>query len=405
MASVGWIDFSPSHRNRVGSVLDLLRPDGMVDELGLGTMRDALANQLFPGISTIQTRAKYFFIIPYILYEYQNLRLRRKVNKPPSKYLEDREYDIMWYLAEYYDYVEGHGVIGISKKKPNKIVRRPSAIYWNGIYNYQFIKTDGLSADAFLNQSLNQSLESLLSNTNQGDDGNADDLDAEHENLFKIKVPYKQNWEENLTLDLEREEAEFFHDRIISIAKNRLVAEVLKEKKIQKEFMKAENFMDFSKSVVPLDIPDNLKNDIILAHDFSELMYGVHLAYNCQVQFKVFKKDHFASDFAHWAKGLKNNMLDYQGFNPDNLTFPSRSSTQEFINTWWDEAQKGFPNESTRDALVKKQEAIVKGTKARLQWNKTDDVKENTWLGLSHFNYRFAQAKTILTDIIEGLKR
>ena len=77
MASLGWIHFSPTHRQHVGSVLDLLRPEGMVDELGLGTMRDALANALFPGISTIQTRAKYFFLIPYILYDYQNL--------PPGK--------------------------------------------------------------------------------------------------------------------------------------------------------------------------------------------------------------------------------------------------------------------------------------------------------------------------------
>ena len=67
MAQLGWIDFCPTHRDKVAAALDLLRPEGMVDELGLGTIRDGIANQLFPGISTIQTRAKYFFIIPYIL--------------------------------------------------------------------------------------------------------------------------------------------------------------------------------------------------------------------------------------------------------------------------------------------------------------------------------------------------
>ena len=61
MATIGWIDFSTNDRDRIGSVLDLLSPEGMVDELGLGPIRDALANQLFPGISTIQTKAKYFF--------------------------------------------------------------------------------------------------------------------------------------------------------------------------------------------------------------------------------------------------------------------------------------------------------------------------------------------------------
>ncbi len=65
MAQIGWIDFSPSHRAKVGAALDLLAPEGMVDELGLGSLRDGMANQMFPGISSIQTIAKYFFIIPY----------------------------------------------------------------------------------------------------------------------------------------------------------------------------------------------------------------------------------------------------------------------------------------------------------------------------------------------------
>jgi hypothetical protein len=64
MASIGWIDFSPAHRERVGTILELLKPEGMVDELGIGSIRDAVADNLFPGISTIQTRAKYFFIVP-----------------------------------------------------------------------------------------------------------------------------------------------------------------------------------------------------------------------------------------------------------------------------------------------------------------------------------------------------
>ncbi len=38
MAELGWIDFSPKDRSRVGSILDLLRPEGQVDELGIGTI-------------------------------------------------------------------------------------------------------------------------------------------------------------------------------------------------------------------------------------------------------------------------------------------------------------------------------------------------------------------------------
>ena len=99
MAQIGWIDFSPTHRERVGSVLDLLGSKGMVDELGVGTMRDAVANQIFPGISTIQTRAKYFFIIPYILREFQDMTPLQRKERSASLYLKNRENEVMWSLA------------------------------------------------------------------------------------------------------------------------------------------------------------------------------------------------------------------------------------------------------------------------------------------------------------------
>jgi hypothetical protein len=411
MATIGWIDFSTNDRNRVGSVLDLLRPEGMVDELGMGTIRDALANQLFPGISTIQTRAKYFFIIPYILYDYQATKPAQRRGKTPSKFLEDREYEIMWMLGDYYRSIaedtktrESFGVIGITKVKPQKIVRRPSAIYWNGLYTYQFINTNGLAADSFLRQSVNPSMETLLSSVQQGDDTTGDDADAEHENLFKIRVSPKLNWNENLSLDLDKAEAEFFQDRILSIAKGKLIAELLKNDKLWKVFIQAENFMQFAKAALSLPLSDKLKAMLILAHDFSELMYGAHLAYNCQLHHKVFNSDYFDEDFQEWIDGIEDNMLDYSNFNPDILT-ANRESTKRFVQDWWKLTQNGCKDVKKRDTLIEQQEAIVKGGKARLRWKKTDDVKENKWLGLRHFDYRFFQARTILKDIRTGIKK
>ncbi len=413
MASIGWIDFSTNDRNRVGSVLDLLRPEGMVDELGMGTIRDALANQLFPGISTIQTRAKYFFIIPYILYDYQTVIPAKRRGKTPSKFLEDKEYEIMWQLGDYYRSIaedsrtrERFGVIGITRLKPQKIVRRPSAIYWNGLYTYQFINTNGLSADTFLKQSTNPSMETLLSSVQQGDDIAGDDIDAEHENVFKIRVSPKLNWSESLTLDLDKGEAEFFQDRILSIAKGKLIAELLQQDKLWKIFIQAENFMQFAKAALSLPLSDKLKTMLILAHDFSELMYGAHLAYNCQLHHKVFNSARFDEDFQKWIDGIEDNMLDYSNFNPDILfsyATTAKSTTVQFVKDWWKQTQNGCKDVKKRDALIEQQEAIVKGGKARLRWKKTDDVKENNWLGLRHFDYRFFQARTILKDIRTGI--
>ena len=65
--TLGWIDFSDNDRKKTLDVLRLFQEQGAVDELGIGIIRDGFANFFFPGTSTIQTRAKYFFIIPYAM--------------------------------------------------------------------------------------------------------------------------------------------------------------------------------------------------------------------------------------------------------------------------------------------------------------------------------------------------
>ena len=78
---LGWIDFSKEDRQKALDVINLLSEQGAVDELGIGIVRDAFANYFFPGTSTIQTRAKYFLIVPYILREAIDGRYGKDVNR------------------------------------------------------------------------------------------------------------------------------------------------------------------------------------------------------------------------------------------------------------------------------------------------------------------------------------
>jgi len=75
MASIGWIDFSRNDRDRVGSVLDLLRPEGMVDELGMGTIRDALANW---GIYQIEQKEIPIYFLPHPNAHYNSESRKKK---------------------------------------------------------------------------------------------------------------------------------------------------------------------------------------------------------------------------------------------------------------------------------------------------------------------------------------
>ena len=78
---LGWIDFSKEDRQKALDVINLLSEQGAVDELGIGIIRDAFVNYFFPGTSTIQTRAKYFLIVPYALREAVDGRYGKDANR------------------------------------------------------------------------------------------------------------------------------------------------------------------------------------------------------------------------------------------------------------------------------------------------------------------------------------
>ena len=65
-SSLTWLDFSERERRRALEVIDQFREESTRDELGIGSIRDAIADLLFPGTSTVQTRARYFLFIPWL---------------------------------------------------------------------------------------------------------------------------------------------------------------------------------------------------------------------------------------------------------------------------------------------------------------------------------------------------
>lgn len=406
MASIGWIDFSRKDRNRVGSILDLLRTEGQVDELGIGTIRDGLANSLFPGISTIQTRAKYFFIIPYILQDFLMLPVAERKKKLPTDYLENEEYEVMWYLAEKYNHQEGHGVIGISKfkEKNEKIARRPSEIYWNGLNVMKCLDSKGLSAVAFLNKAIKSNEETLVQYIST--DGEGDDNDAGFENYFNINVPINKNWKINLDLNLKSTEAEFLRDSMLDV-KDSVLSLLVSDDQFYSEFESSSKFLDFAKISYSKIENKQLKQNVILAHDFAILMQGAHIAYNQELQKQFFGSNCFEEKWQEWFSKFKQNMINYSEFNVDDLFVFSNSTrgyTRDFVQNWFQLLQSESLDLEKKSMLIKNQEYRAKGKKARLKFNKKENVSEGKAIGLGLLEYRFMNAKDIVKDIKEGLK-
>ena len=59
------IDHDPATRERTLRILSLFQKRDSREELGLVAIRDSFADRLFPGTSTIQTRLRYMFFVPW----------------------------------------------------------------------------------------------------------------------------------------------------------------------------------------------------------------------------------------------------------------------------------------------------------------------------------------------------
>ncbi|WP_422753024.1 DUF6361 family protein [Micromonospora sp. WMMD708] len=73
---LSWLDTSREDQQRMRELLKLFSDTESRDELGVGQVRDAFSDLLFPGTSVLQNRARYLLIVPCCYQEAQKRGLR-----------------------------------------------------------------------------------------------------------------------------------------------------------------------------------------------------------------------------------------------------------------------------------------------------------------------------------------
>ena len=399
MAGFGWIDFSKEHRDRVFSVVKLLKEGGTVDELGIGVVRDSIADWLFPGVSTIQTRPKYFVILLQIFNSY--LQKSSTNTKVPTlaKFLEEEEYRVMKLLYKSYNGKDGNGVIGIDAvRNKRELVRLPSSIYWNGLRIHNFINTtSSLSEYLSLNNLSTQDKESHYKN-----DEEEDDKQVLWEN-FNLKHLNHKEFDENITLELTADEADFISDQfktsnLLKKHEYNLLAELLKNKPLSEIILESDNFEGFANSILNTSILNiETKKIVRLALDFNLLIHGAHIRYNILLRQKGAETD-FTQNWLEWLEEFRIRTTKEIDFNFvfSEVATNTPNETQFFLQEWQSEIIKPDFDLEKLDNLVKSQEIKKKGKRAKL----TGQAGEYpNWVGINKLEYRFGIVKTIIKDI------
>src|SRR5690242_9406634 len=123
MTSVfAWLDYDEAERRRMKETIELFRDHDTIDELGIGSVRDAFSNLLFPGTSVLHTRARYLLFIPWVYIGLERRHVRSADAAEAARRAEVRLIEALLAGGEERD------VIGARAR--DELKQLPSEAYW-----------------------------------------------------------------------------------------------------------------------------------------------------------------------------------------------------------------------------------------------------------------------------------
>lgn len=412
-SAIGWIDFSSEHRERVRTVIDLLASPGVVDELGIGTIRDSFSDTLFPGLSTIQTRAKYFLTLPRIFRDYRQLTPGERRRMPLADYLKQQENRCMVCLNRNHQNDPRVGIIGASfAGKRGEVQRKPSSVYWNGLRTFGLVRTT-LSLQEFVRTFANPdaALHDLIQGT---DEAKGDDPDAVESTGPAVNTPpYPVEWLEAMTLHLSFDEATFLARQIEARVPDSLLGQLLMDDATRRAFVELPQeygFADFCESPQFHDkLSGELRRTLLGARDFWQLLKGAHIRYNVMLQRRhgtEGRRVEFEALWQTWCEQMSGFPWDRWDTQmlwdlASRHRRQVRDFTRRFVRKWIEGVRADTSDTSALDDLVVQQELLNKKGRARLKPNA--EGNEGRWVGIDTLDYRYSQARTIIGDIHTGL--
>lgn len=393
---LGWIDFSKNERNRVLSVLNLLTEAGTLDELGIAPIRDGFANLFFPGTSTIQTRAKYFMIVPYAL---KDLELASETN--PNRLLRSFD-EVERNCAEILlrNGEDTDGIIGSRSLTQNKWVKRtPADIYWAGLRSYDVFTGGNMSLSEYIRAmcALKNQKATLVKLGNRNDSAETDEGDDKDAGeLFKMqfwRIPtYEQDWRDRLSIKLTEEEGSFLKGQIIAAFPDSMMAYILRNGLV--DVLNSKTFQE-TKSLISL-FPEHIQQDYALAYSFSEFLFVLRTVYN------VIVSDGRNDEANTIWEAQKDELailaeVDLEGIF-SRLNVFGNVFLCNFLRRSQDLMKRG--DLEGLKVEIKRRERELKQTRAKTMH--PGEFDPNAWFGGGQLDYRFGNAKVILNDIFES---
>lgn len=398
ISQISWLDFSEQERRKMIEVIQLFKEQDTRDELGIGSIRDTLAELLFPGTGTLQTRARYFLIVPWLFIKYEQHTVSSARINDRLRLEEKRLIDAL-------KQKETDGVIG--QLSGVNLHRFPSSIYWTGLRTWGILRFPS-SLDQYT-----QSLDYYYQQKHKI--GLADHDDATFETQFinwdpDIPAP-PSSFPIEADFKLSYQEAIYLKERLQLSCADSLLAHLVRETKP----VEGIKFPWAHPSLA--HFPNPLANLIVDAQNFSDTMWGAMLLYNYLLAKKKGideKVDQYETEIIEWTELINSrkkafSMWDINQF-WQTLHHAGRipENTMAFVNRWLElvlgnNKDIRIIENNPAMTLIRNREYQLKRSRSRFENLRRLEV----WSGRSgtaQLNYRWPVASRIVNDILNGLQ-
>ncbi|MBO0981968.1 DUF6361 family protein [Microbacterium sp. SD291] len=394
MASlVTWLDISADEQKRMRELASLFTLRDSRDELGLGLLRDSIADALFPGTSTLHTRARYLLFVPWCFQHAARAKPEQRWRR-----LDDTERSIISPLRSSAD---PRGLLG--ERAGTALKNLPSSSYWSMLQRYGILSHPATRAEA---------LTASMPTRTVDDDGQT--TVSSIWSAPAMPEGFPESIPEGFALT--HDEATWLRDRILEHAPGSLLAHLVQQRPDEDS---AAPWTDPAAGAAP----ERAARVHRQAEDFSAVMHGAQLLYNLLLATEAHRLDvgdesrvvQYRDQLDTWARELTPRAREWQlsdlfhVLRDEHGSAPTVvPSTRDFITRWTTllqstDLQTLVDDESAR-TLIRQRERVAKGAKARLGSQR----RLATWGGASgsaRLTYRWGTVRGILADIHDGLQR
>ncbi|MHC6219819.1 DUF6361 family protein [Arthrobacter sp. MMS24-S77] len=203
---ISWLDASTEENSKMRELVKLFGTPETIDDLGMGQLRDAISNSLFPGTSVLHLGARYLLLVPWAF-----LSAHRGTRNPDDlrKRSEESERRLI-------DRLKALGAEGYIGSDAGRNVRQlPSAAYWSALRRYGIVNPEtDRSAVA-------QLMCADVPTPEEGETG----YSVWNQTLPKPPAGFPETEDRGLTLS--HEEASWLQERILSTCPGTMLAHVV----------------------------------------------------------------------------------------------------------------------------------------------------------------------------------